>query len=141
MLHNYGITKMHLKDSMKYAALISAVGIAIITVLGLFVGFKNFSLDVRWLAFYLLVSVPLQEFVFRGFILTHLLKIEKLRRAGAIIIAAIIYSSIHYSNPIIVVLALVAGIAWNYAFYKKPNLLGPIISHAILGSYLFLLVL
>ena len=137
-LEKFGITRKHIQGSLKYNAIITLIGIAVISALGLGLGFKQIHLDTSWLAFYIIISVPVQEFVFRGAVQTYLYRIGN---TPAVIAATVLYASIHYYDPLLTFLTLLAGLAWGYAFLKKPNLLGPVISHAILGIYLLVFVL
>lgn len=138
IMHRFGLTTNHFRDSLKYNLLITFAGICILTALGFLAGFKSFSLDIRWLVFYLFVSVPLQELIFRGFLQTRLYRIGEIK---AIVLASAAFSAIHFSNILLVMLTLAAGLSWGYSFWKKPNLFGPIMSHFILGTYLFTFVL
>ena len=123
---------------MKHAAFITTAGIVLLSVIGYSTSFKAFMPDYSWVAFYLLISVPVQEIFFRGFVQTRLYRFGKAR---AIIAASILYSMIHFSNPVLIILTLVAGLIWGYSFSKCSTLSGPIFSHSVLGLYLFLLVL
>ena len=138
LLESVGITRKHLRDSVRYNIIITVIGFFVVTALGLSVGFKRIELDLIWLPFYVIISVPLQELIFRGIIQTSLYRFDK---KIAVTASAILYAAVHYYDPTLVVLTLAAGLAWGYAFWKKPNLLGPVISHAVLGVYLFLFVL
>ncbi|MBI2173530.1 MAG: CPBP family intramembrane metalloprotease [Candidatus Aenigmarchaeota archaeon] len=138
MLRTVGLTSDGVRKSMKHAVFITAAGIVLLSVIGYSTSFKAFMPDYSWVAFYLLISVPVQEIFFRGFVQTRLYRFG---RARAIIAASILYSMIHFNNPILVLLALVAGLVWGYSFSKYRTLSGPVFSHSVLGLYLFLLVM
>jgi membrane protease YdiL (CAAX protease family) len=137
-LQNFGITAKHAGHSLRHAAIITAIGIAVLAVLGYFIGFKLFSIDWGWLLFYVLISVPLQELFFRGMLQAWLYRFGK---TWAIAIASVLYAAIHFQNPLLVLLTLTAGLAWGYSFSIRRNLAGPIASHMVLGTVLFLFVI
>ncbi len=134
----FGVTKRHIPQSLRYNYIITGIGIVVIAALGLLIGFKPLHVDILWLPFYIIISVPVQEFVFRGVVQTSLYRYG---RHTAVILTSIVYAAVHFYDPVLVALTLAAGLAWGYAFYAKPNLLGPIVSHAILGVVLFAFVL
>jgi membrane protease YdiL (CAAX protease family) len=133
-----GITRKYLADSLVYNNVITVIGLVVISVLGLTIGFKPIAIDPAWLAFYVIISVPIQELVFRGFVQTQLYRYGE---HPAIAATAAIYALVHYYSFTLVLLTFFAGAAWGYAFSRRPNILGPIVSHAILGVYLFTFVL
>jgi membrane protease YdiL (CAAX protease family) len=92
---------------------------------------------------YILFSAPAQEFIFRGY-LQHRLK-AYMSSSFAVVLASAVFAASHiplgYSfMPLLIASTFAAGLAWGFAYEKKPNLLGPALSHAILGTALFLLV-
>jgi len=137
-LSEYGITRNEIEGSLNYAIVTIVIGIGVITALGTTLGFKDVAFDWVWIILYASVSVPLQEFIFRGVLQKALYRIGTAR---AIFITSAVYGLIHYPDPLLIVLTFAAGLAWGYSYYKHPNLLGPVISHAVLGLFLFLLVL
>lgn len=137
-LHEFGITSKDMSHSLKHAAIITLIGFAVITLVGNLVGFKALQIDSAWLVFYVLISVPVQELVFRGIIQTRLYRFGTIT---AITAATILYAAMHFQTPLLVGLTLVSGAAWGYSFSRRRNLAGPIVSHAVLGLYLFLFVL
>ncbi len=134
----FGVTKRHMPQSLRYNYIITAIGIVVIAALGFLIGFKPLHVDILWLPFYIIISVPVQEFGFRGVIQATLYRYG---RHTSVILTSIVYGAVHFYDPLLVGPTLAAGLAWGYAFYKKPNLLGPIVSHAILGVVLFAFVL
>ena len=83
-LQDFGLTLKDMEHSLRHAAVITAIGIVILFFLGYLIGFKAFSLDSSWLLFYVIISVPLQELLFRGIVQT---KLYRFGRPGAILIA------------------------------------------------------
>jgi membrane protease YdiL (CAAX protease family) len=96
--------------------------------------YDNSNLTVFFYIFYILVSCPFQEFVYRGY-LFHALDILHLKRWSRIIVAAILYSFVHviYGDPYILLSTFIAGMLWNMHYDMIRNLAGVIVSHAILG--------
>ena len=137
-MQKLGITREYFRDSLRHSLLITLFGVIVLTLVGFVTGFKNFSLSAGWLLFYLIVSVPFQELLFRGILQTRLYKIGKLK---AVVLSSAVYAIIHLGTPLLVALTMAAGLAWGYSFMKKPNLFGPVLSHSILGVYLFALIL
>ena len=137
-LDELGITGRGMRASLRHAAVITAAGAAVVAALGLAVGFKPLQIDYAWLAFYVLISVPLQEFVFRGIIQTRLYRFGT---PLAIAAASLLYAAAHLQVPVLAALTLLSGMAWGYSFSRVRTLIGPIVSHALLGMYLFLFVM
>ncbi|MBI2579933.1 MAG: CPBP family intramembrane metalloprotease [Candidatus Aenigmarchaeota archaeon] len=135
---DFGMTSNHLFPSMRHAAAITLAGFIVITAIGYSSSFKSPDIDYAWMAFYILVSVPVQEILFRGVLQKRLYKFG---RRKAIITASILYSAIHFRNPLLMALTLAAGLLWGYSFSRHATLAGPAASHAVLGLYLFLFVL
>ena len=137
-LRELGLTFERSGQSLQDAAIITTAGFLIITALGYLIGFKTLQVNSNWIVFYVLISVPLQELIFRGFLQKQLFRFGK---ATAIIIFAALYGAIHFHNALLVALTIAAGIAWGYSFSRRQTLVGPIASHVVLGTYLFLFVL
>ncbi|MBI4170851.1 MAG: CPBP family intramembrane metalloprotease [Candidatus Aenigmarchaeota archaeon] len=137
-LRKFGITTKDMTHSLRHAAIITAVGFVVVTLIGNLIGFKALHIDSSWLVFYILISVPLQELVFRGIIQT---KLYRLGAITAIAASSVLYAAIHFQSLLLIILTLTAGAAWGYSFSKRPTLIGPVVSHALLGAYLFLFVL
>jgi len=101
------------------------------------VGFKAAGYDTAWIIYYIVLSVPVQEIIFRGILQTELYRFGKLR---AVAISSIIFAAAHFASPLLVVLTFPAGLAWGYSFSRRGTLIGPMISHAILGLAIFIFV-
>ena len=136
-MHDIGLTWQGAARSLRHACFITAIGIAVITLVGYLFGFAPAGITTAWLLFYIIISVPIQEIIFRGIIQRYLHRYGARR---AIAVASIAYAAIHFYNPLLVVLTLIAGIAWGSSFHRTGTLIGPIVSHAILGAVLFAFV-
>jgi membrane protease YdiL (CAAX protease family) len=139
-LNAYGITRDYMRESLRHSVIITASGILVITFLGTLTGswgLQEFS--IAYVLYYILLSVPIQETVIRGFLQTRL---EGLVRPWiAILAASLIFGVIHMPDTLLAALTFSAGLAWGYSFHRKRNLAGPVASHACLGLYLFLFVM
>lgn len=86
-------------------------------------------------AYYLFISSPLQEFLFRSNLFA-LMKRASIRGAVLqITISAITYSFLHifYNDLITLAATFMIGLMWGGIYYKYPNFWGVAISHAVLG--------
>lgn len=103
-----------------------------------------FSNDKRYLIIisYSLLSVPLQEIIFRWLYLRRL-QLLRLHPAFPIIWSSIVFSSVHFPfhSPLMLLGTFVLGLWWSYAVIKQHSLILASISHAILGALILLLAL
>jgi hypothetical protein len=86
--------------------------------------------------FYVLVSSPIQEFAFRGFLFAIMRHAGIMNSAYLILNSALIYCIAHifYQDILTTVVTFVMGIIWGYLYYKYPNIWGVSLSHAVLGA-------
>ncbi len=84
--------------------------------------------------FYIFISSPIQEFLYRG-ALTSILQQINFRKSSIILISSILYSLAHlgYKDLITCTLTFLIGLLWHQKYLKTKNLTGVTISHAILG--------
>lgn len=84
--------------------------------------------------FYIFISSPIQEFLYRG-ALTSILQQINFRKSSIILISSILYSLAHlgYKDFITCILTFLIGLLWHKKYLKTKNLAGVTISHAILG--------
>ena len=139
-LKKFGIRREYLLSSILYQ-----MPFTIIALFGLliFMSPNGFApLDISYLL-YILFSAPAQEFIFRGYLQRRLK--AYMSTGFAVVLASAVFAASHiplgYSFlPLLLASTFAAGLAWGFAYEKKPNLLGPSLSHAILGTVLFILV-
>ncbi len=137
---DFGITRNHLKQSLMHSAAITAAGLVVITLMGVYTGsWATRNLSPAYVFYYVFLSVPVQELFFRGFVQTRLEK--KIRPWAAVVVASVLFGAVHFYNPLLAGLALAAGLAWGYSFHIRKCLAGPVLSHTVLGLCLFLFVL
>jgi CRP-like cAMP-binding protein len=89
------------------------------------------------LAVYVLVAVPLQEIIIRGCMQGALQEfLTGPRRAlWAIVTSNLLFAVIHTSlSPRFALLTLLPGALWGWLYYRERTLIGPILSHAIVGA-------
>lgn len=84
--------------------------------------------------FYISLSSPLQEFLYRSYLFNRLAQIQ-LNQGFIIIITAILYSFAHsiYQDLLTVLLSLIIGLYWAYHYNRFKNFYSITLSHTILG--------
>lgn len=85
--------------------------------------------------FYIFLSCPAQEFLYRG-LLFGLLERAGLRHpALLILLTASAYASMHilFLKPLIVPLTFAIGLVWGVLYWRVRNLWGLIVAHIVLG--------
>lgn len=132
-----GITNIHLKESVIINGIFS-----ILTVAALLIAYNKDLIRKPtvpdysfFFYFYIILSCPLQEFLYRSIIYCQL------KRSGRnfkyfIFISAINYSFLHifYHDVTTIVSSFVAGIIWGVIYKKYPNFWGVALSHACIGA-------
>ncbi len=103
-----------------------------------------FSNDKRLLVLisYTLLSVPLQEIIFRWLYLRRL-QLLRLHPAFPIIWSSIVFSSVHFPfhSPLMIIGTFILGLWWSYSTIKQQSIIPVSISHAVLGALILLLAL
>lgn len=130
-----GVTLKSAGRSLLRVLPITVVLIAIAFVL-FFTGNTRFNPTENWLfyIFYVLISCPVQEFLYRG-ALTVFGDAIKFPMWGTLILTSVLYSFVHviYRDPLTLVFTLAMGVIWFIAYNKARSLVGVSVSHAILG--------
>lgn len=129
-----GLTKNNLFKSIKRNLILIVLCIMIIFV------FKMLHMDkynsnetVLFYIFYIFISCPIQEFLYRG--VFGYFDMNSKYNYLWIVISSLCYSFVHiiYRDILTCVLTFIIGIIW-YIFYKKDkNLCGVTLSHMVLG--------
>lgn len=93
----------------------------------------NSGIPIYFYVFYMLVSAPLQEFLYRSYIF-YILSEAKLSRYF-LIISPVLYALAHviYNDIPTVILSLIIGIYWAYHYTRFKNLYSIAFSHIVLG--------
>ncbi|MDD3678833.1 MAG: CPBP family intramembrane metalloprotease [Patescibacteria group bacterium] len=95
----------------------------------------KYSTESPWFyLFYIFISVPLQEFVFRSLIFFEMDKYFK-KGITKVALSALIFSFAHFSyqDPIVLSITLIVGLVWGYVYLSRPNFWTVTISHTLLG--------
>lgn len=94
------------------------------------------------LILYPLLSVPLQEFVFRYYVL-HRTQLSTSQPLWIIVINAFVFSLVHlpFTSPFISLGTFFCGIWWSYAYLKHRSLWPSLIGHSLVGNCLIFLAL
>ena len=84
--------------------------------------------------FYILISCPAQDLLFRG-ILSRMLQELRLHQALELGVAAALFGYVHiiYGDMLTVVVMGIVGLFWHRAYQHSSNLIGVTISHVVLG--------
>ena len=129
-----GITKNNLLECIKRNALLIAIFIIIIIILKI-IGFDKITPNetIWFYIFYILVSCPIQEFLYRG-IFGYFEKNSKYKYLW-VIVSSLLYSFVHiiYKDSLTCILTFIIGIIWFLLYRKDYNLTGVCLSHIILG--------
>jgi len=141
LLEEMGVTKKHLLPSLSMSIMVTAFGLVLLTLYGIATRTLNFSsFDLGYFAYYALLSAPAQELFFRGFVQSKLYKLGN--PLFAIIITAVVFSLVHFYYGIhLTLFTFPVGLVWSLMMWRRPNILGPILSHIILGQFIFQFIL
>lgn len=141
-----GITAEHLgfrHDTLKKALIYSVTLSAVISVL-VFVGFR-FGILGNWrgqteniwfLLFYVFISAPIQEFIFRSLMFFELKQFFGAKKWLVIIVSAVIFSLAHafFRSWGVLAVTFLAGLFWGVLYDETHNFWGVAVSHAIIGA-------
>ncbi len=85
--------------------------------------------------FYIFISVPLQEFIFRS-LMIYEMKIFIHNKYAIVSISSIMFSLMYvmYHSWQVLVVTLITGIIWGVTYLKWPNFWGVAFSRAIVGT-------
>ncbi len=139
---NLGLTIKRIWPAIRIQLPFTLVGVAGLAIFAVVNGYGLKVPNLGYLAYWS-ISIPAQEFIFRGY------GQGLLRRAmpalANVFIVSLVFSLSHFfigipQVDIVMLTTLIAGFAWGWAYEKERNLLGPIFSHAVLGTLLFLIL-
>lgn len=130
-----GITTKNTKESISCVLPLTVV-LAIVGVVIWICGYSRITPNEHWsfFLFYIFISSPVQEFLYRGALNAALDK-WKLSYISQMIISTTLYSFVHiiYKDWITLLLTFIIGLIWFFCYKKTKNLFGVSISHAVLG--------
>ena len=130
-----GITRQRTSYSLKT---VLPITIALIIAAGLFLLLEKPQFSptegIGFYVFYILISCPAQELLFRG-ILSRMLQELRLHRVLELSVAAALFGYVHiiYGSVLTVVVMSIVGLFWYRAYQRSSNIIGVTISHVILG--------
>lgn len=130
------------RDTLKGSLLLNATASLLLVIL-MFLTFKAGLIREPtipgwelFFAYYLFISSPSQEFLFRSNFFALM------RRSGVggpalqITASAVTYSFLHifYKDPLTLLVTFAVGLLWGWIYQRHPNLWGVSFSHAVLGA-------
>jgi membrane protease YdiL (CAAX protease family) len=132
-----GFTNNNLKKSLQAIALPTLIFTGLMFIYYLTHGSRLDNSAYQWLfyLFFVGVSSPIQEFLYRGFLFA-IFKRAKFTSWVQIILSTLLYSFVHliYRDIPTLVFTLIIGMIWGWNYAKFGNLYSVIISHSLLGA-------
>jgi hypothetical protein len=121
-----------IKDILPVTIISSVLMIAFYLKYGMRI--DNSSIPWYFYVFYISLSSPLQEFLYRSYLFNQLAQIQ-LNQGSIIIITSILYSFAHsiYQDLLTILLSLIIGLYWGYHYNRFKNFYSITFSHTILG--------
>ena len=129
-----GITKQNLWKSIKRNLILIALCVIIILILKLLnVNKYNPNETLYFYIFYIFISCPIQEFLYRG--VFGYFDMNSKYNYLWIILSSLCYSFVHiiYKDILTCLLTFIIGIIWYMLYKKDKNLCGVTLSHMVLG--------
>jgi len=139
---NLGLTGKRIWPAVKLQLPFTVAGVAGLAIFALANGYGLRVPHLEYLTYWI-ISIPMQEFIFRGY--GQGLLRGAMPTLANVLTVSLVFSLMHYSIGIpqvgiVMLTTLIAGFAWGWAYEKERNLIGPIFSHAVLGTLLFLIL-
>jgi len=103
---------------------------------------NSFNLHKKWINhifFYLIISAPAQEFLFRSFLYFSLLQMGALTLISMTVISSLLFTTAHivFEDNLFILGTFVMGAIWGFIYFFIPNLILISLSHAIVGLFAF----
>jgi len=135
-LADLGFNHQNLLPAIKDILPVTIISSVLMIIFYLNHGMRIDNTDITWYfyVFYISLSSPLQEFLYRSYLFNRLAQIQ-LNQGSIIIITAILYSFAHsiYQDLLTVLLSLIIGLYWAYHYNRFKNFYSITLSHTILG--------
>jgi hypothetical protein len=136
-LRELGFRKDTLASSLLWNGILSIVFVALM-VLAYQAGWVRKPTIPSWsmfFVFYVFVSSPSQEFLFRSTMFAELSRSGVAKAVWQVLISTMTYSFMHifYKDAITLAVTLFMGVVWGIVYRKYPNFWGVAFSHAVLG--------
>ncbi len=129
-----GICKKNTMKSIKRNLILIIISIIIIIIFKiLHIDKYNPTETISFYLFYIFISCPLQEFLYRG--VFGYFESEFNNKNLWILLSSFCYSFVHiiYKDTLTCVLTFIVGIIWYLLYKKDNNLAGVSLSHIVLG--------
>lgn len=96
---------------------------------------RKFLSKELFVIFYIFISSPFQEFVYRSYMFVLLKRCGLENRFVFVLFMAVPYVFVHiiYHNPLTLIFTLIVGVLWSYTYIRQTNFFAVSFSHAIIG--------
>jgi len=96
---------------------------------------REFLSKELFLVFYVFISAPFQEFVYRSYMFALLKRCGWENRFVFVLFMALPYVFVHiiYHNALTLIFTLIVGVFWSYSYIRQANLYAVSFSHAVIG--------
>ncbi|MBN1929720.1 MAG: CPBP family intramembrane metalloprotease [Chlorobiaceae bacterium] len=96
---------------------------------------REFLSKELFMFFYVFISSPIQEFIYRSYMYALLKRCGWENRFVFLLFMVVPYMFVHiiYHNPLTVIFTLIAGVFWSYTYIRQTNLFAVSFSHAVIG--------
>lgn len=133
-----GFRKDNLKSALLWSGLINIIGLLAMAFLwgqGILRPSEYYHNNAWFYVYYVLLSAPLQEFIFRSLALYELNSLLKNKDWLKVLISALVFSLAHaaYHSWTVLAITFAIGILWGILYQKHPNFYAVALSHVILG--------
>ncbi|MBW6432031.1 CPBP family intramembrane metalloprotease [Patescibacteria group bacterium] len=128
-------------DNLKNSLLVNFI-VSIVLLLVMYVAYitgilrsVNYEGTFLFLIFYIFISVPIQEFIFRS-LMFYEISIFTKNRVAIIGFSTLIYSFSHimYHSLQVMVITSIVGVIWGLIYLRWPNYWGVTLSHILVGA-------
>lgn len=135
--HKLGFRVDNLKNSLLVNLFVS-IGLLTVMYVAYITGALrsvNYEGTFLFLIFYVFISVPIQEFIFRS-LMFYEISIFTKNKVAIIGISTLIYSLSHimYHSLQVLVITSIVGVVWGLIYLRWPNFRGVTLSHILVGA-------
>jgi membrane protease YdiL (CAAX protease family) len=132
-----GLHKRELTSALFWNGLLSLLFVVVLVVAYASGGIRSPTVP-QWklfFIFYVFVSSPCQEFLYRGFLFALMERAGMCGLAEQVVVSSMLYSFLHifYRDWLTMVVTLLMGVLWGLIYARHRNLWPVMGSHAVLG--------
>ena len=132
-----GLHKRELTSALFWNGLLSLLFVVVLVVAYVSGGIRSPTVP-QWklfFIFYVFVSSPCQEFLYRGFLFALMERAGMCGLAGQVVVSSVLYSFLHifYRDWLTMAVTLLMGVVWGLIYARHRNLWPVMGSHAVLG--------